>query len=239
MIQVENLKEVLSSIGFVRSSVGECFRRDYDNCSVIVDFDNKKILYPEDKGLKVNDKTTSNFDHPENFIVLDCVCRLLEKGYRPEHIELEPRWTVGREAKGGKADILVHDIDGKSLLIIECKTWGKEFNKEKKKTEQDGGQLFSYWQQENATRWLALYASDWIGDTIQYKCLVINCTDDANINKFAERIMISKHIRMQEMIRNILKYGMRLTKSNGLITSSLTAIVRRIRLEYLLYEKRN
>ena len=102
MIQVENLKEVLSSIGFVRSSVGECFRRDYDNCSVIVDFDNKKILHPEDKGLKVNDKTTSNFDHPENFIVLDCVCRLLEKGYRPEHIELEPRWTVGREAKGGK-----------------------------------------------------------------------------------------------------------------------------------------
>lgn len=187
MIQVENLKEVLSSIGFVRSSVGECFRRDYDNCSVIVDFDNKKILHPEDKGLKVNDKTTSNFDHPENFIVLDCVCRLLEKGYRPEHIELEPRWTVGREAKGGKADILVHDIDGKSLLIIECKTWGKEFNKEKKKTEQDGGQLFSYWQQENATRWLALYASDWIGDTIQYKCLVINCTDDANINKFAEK----------------------------------------------------
>ncbi len=187
MIQVENLKEVLSSIGFVRSSVGECFRRNYDNCSVIVDFDNKKILYPEDKGLKVNDKTTSNFDHPENFVVLDCVCRLLEKGYRPEHIELEPRWTVGREAKGGKADILVHDIDGKSLLIIECKTWGTEFNKEKKKTEQDGGQLFSYWQQENATRWLALYASDWIGDTIQYKCLVINCTDDANINKFAEK----------------------------------------------------
>jgi len=75
MIQVENLKEVLSSIGFVRSSVGECFRRNYDNCSVIVDFDNKKILYPEDKGLKVNDKTTSNFDHPENFVVLDCVCR--------------------------------------------------------------------------------------------------------------------------------------------------------------------
>ena len=187
MIQVENLKEVLSSIGFVRSSVGECFRRDYDNCSVIVDFDNKKKIYPEDKGLKVTDKTTSNFDHPENFVVLDCVCRLLEKGYRPEHIELEPRWTVGREAKGGKADILVHDIDGKSLLIIECKTWGTEFNKEKKKTEQDGGQLFSYWQQENATLWLALYASDWIGNTIQYKCLVINCTDDANINKFAEK----------------------------------------------------
>lgn len=50
MIQVENLKEVLSSIGFVRSSVGECFRRDYDNCSVIVDFDNKKKYIQKIKG---------------------------------------------------------------------------------------------------------------------------------------------------------------------------------------------
>ena len=58
MIHVENLKEVLSSIGFVRSSVGECFRRDYDNCSVIVDFDNKKILYP----------LTFNLEEPEPFI---------------------------------------------------------------------------------------------------------------------------------------------------------------------------
>lgn len=187
MIQLDNLKEVLNHIGFIRESMGEYFKREYSTCTVAVDFDNKKIIYPEDKGLIVNDKTTSNFDKNENFVVLECVCRLLEKGYRPEHIELEPRWTLGHDPSGGKADILIKDSDNKSLLIIECKTAGEKFNKEKKNTEEDGGQLFSYWQQEISTRWLALYASDWNDDRLLYKCLVINCTDDANITKMAEK----------------------------------------------------
>lgn len=189
MIQLTNLKKVLEDIGFVKESIGEYYKHEYDACAIAVDFDNKKIIYPEDKGLKVHDKTTSNFEHPENFVVLECVCRLLEKGYRPEHIELEPRWTLGRgqEAKSGKADILVKDAEEKSLIIIECKTSGTEFNKEKKNTDDYGGQLFSYWQQENATRWLALYASDWHDDSLSYKCFVISCSDDANIVKMAEK----------------------------------------------------
>ena len=187
MITKDNLNKVLEIIGFVRDTEGDFYKREYNTCIVTVDFDNKKIIYPEDKGFKVNDKTTSNFEHPENFVVLECVCRLLEKGYRPEHIELEPRWTLGHDAKGGKADILVKDNEGNSLLIIECKTAGTEYNKEKKNTEEDGGQLFSYWQQENSTRWLALYASDWNDDGLKYKCHVISCKDDANIVKMAEK----------------------------------------------------
>ena len=187
MIQLDNLKEVLLAIGFIREPMGEYYKQEYESCAVSVDFDNKRIIYPEEKGLKVNDKTTSNFEHPENFVVLECVCRLLEKGYRPEHIELEPRWTLGHDAKGGKADILVKDDGGKPLLIIECKTAGTEFNKERKNTEEDGGQLFSYWQQEISTRWLALYTSDWQNGELSHKCLVISCSDDANIANMAEK----------------------------------------------------
>lgn len=187
MITKDNLQDLLLAIGFTKDAIGNTYQRQFTTCRVLVDFDNKKIVYPEAQGLKVNDKTTSNFEHDENFVVLECVCRLLDKGYRPEHIELEPRWNLGHDAKGGKADILVKDDEGKSLLIIECKTSGTEFNKEKKNTEEDGGQLFSYWQQEGATRWLALYASDWKDDAVSYKCLVINCTDDANIAKIAEK----------------------------------------------------
>ena len=199
MIQLDNLKEVLSVIGFVCEPMGEFYKRDFETCVVSVDCDNRKIIYPEDKGLIVNDKTTSNFDKNENFVVLECVCRLLEKGYRPEHIELEPRWTIGHDPSGGKADILVKDENGKSLLIIECKTAGEKFNKEKKNTEEDGGQLFSYWQQEISTRWLALYASDWKEDTLSYNCLVINCSDDANIVKMAEK---DKDVKIYVNARN-------------------------------------
>lgn len=187
MITIDNIKDVLSQIGFEKVDIGDYYKIDYTGCSMAVDFDNAKLIYPEEKGLVVNDKTTSNFSHPENFVVFECVCRLLEKGYRPEHIELEPRWTLGHDAKGGKADILVKDEDGNPLLIIECKTAGAEFNKEKKNTEEDGGQLFSYWQQEGATRWLALYSSDFKNSELSYKCFCVSCTDDANIVKIAEK----------------------------------------------------
>ena len=187
MITKDNLKKVLSFLGFEKETVGEYYSKIYSTCSIHVDFDNETLIYPEDKGLVVNDKTTSNFSHNENFVVFECVCRLLDKGYRPEHIELEPRWTLGHDAKGGKADILVKDEDKNPLIIVECKTAGAEFNKEKKKTEEDGGQLFSYWQQEGATRWLTLYSSDFKDNEICYKCLSVNCSDDANIAKIAEK----------------------------------------------------
>jgi len=187
MIVIDNFKIVLEKIGFLKDPIGEFYRLDYETCTMAVDIVNQKLIYPEDKGLIVNDKTTSNFSHPENFVVFECVCRLLKKGYRPEHIELEPRWHLGHDAKGGKADILVRDKDGKTLLIIECKTAGGEFTREKKNTEDDGGQLFSYWQQEGSTRWLSLYASDYLNGDITYKSLSINCTDDANIVKIAEK----------------------------------------------------
>lgn len=133
MITKDNLKKVLSFLGFEKETVGEYYSKIYSTCSIHVDFDNETLIYPEDKGLVVNDKTTSNFSHNENFVVFECVCRLLDKGYRPEHIELEPRWTLGHDAKGGKADILVKDEDKNPLIIVECKTAGAEFNKEKKK----------------------------------------------------------------------------------------------------------
>lgn len=187
MITTANLQKVLHFIGFTKQSIGEFYTKDFGTCQMAVDVDNQKLIYPEDKGLVVNDKTTSNFSHPENFVVFECVCRLLEKGYRPEHMELEPRWQLGRDGKSGKADIVVKDTDGSVLIIIECKTAGTEYNKEITNTEEYGGQLFSYWQQENATRWLALYASDWKDGEVKVTSQVINCTDDANILRMAEK----------------------------------------------------
>ena len=48
-----------------------------------VDFTNKELIYPEE--ITIHDTTTSNFSHPENFVVFECVHRLLEKGYKPQY----------------------------------------------------------------------------------------------------------------------------------------------------------
>lgn len=188
MITEANLEKVLNVLGYSKNKKVYSKRFSESDCTIYVDLEKKKISYPEDRGFKVNDTTTCNFSHPENFVVLECVSRLLDKGYRPEHLELEKRWSLGHEKKSGKADICVHDVNGIDMLcIIECKTDGSEYDKELTNLNSDGGQLFSYWQQERSAKWLILYASTLIDDEIDYTTESVNCSDDANILELSKK----------------------------------------------------
>ena len=187
MITKDNFKQVLETLGFAQ--IMGIYTRKYNNvdCELKVDFKNEKLIFPTEKGFQVNDETTSNFSHPENFVVFECVARLFEKGYRPEHIALEPRWSLGHGGKSGKADICVKNKDDSPYLcIIECKTADSEYKKEKHNMISDGGQLFSYWQQVRATKWLVLYASDFSNNKISYTTATVNCSDDANFMELAK-----------------------------------------------------
>ena len=68
---------------------------------------NKKINYGNE--IVIGNATTSNFSKPENFVVLECVDRLLEKGYKPKNIELEKIYPSGH-GHSGNLDILVKSI---------------------------------------------------------------------------------------------------------------------------------
>lgn len=189
MITLDTFKDVLDKLGFTNEH--DMYTRHFDtvDCDLKADFRNKRLIYPTEKGFQVNDGTTSNFAHPENFVVFECVARLLEKGYRPEHIELEPRWTLGHGGKSGKADICVRNKDGSPYLcIIECKTAESEYKKELSNMRQNGGQLFSYWQQSKATKWLVLYASDFDQETQRLTSTIatVSCSDDANLVELAK-----------------------------------------------------
>lgn len=193
MIDVSNLKDTLKTLGFI--AYGDIYEKAFSEigCSLKVDFQAKRLIYPNEiKGRERND----SFDQKENFVVFECVCRLLSKGYRPEHIELEKEWHLGHDAKGGRADICVSDTSGNMLFIIECKTWGREYDKALNNTKSDGAQLFSYWQQEHSCKWLVLYASDLRSGCIAYKAPTIDCSDDANI------ILLSKKDKSIKLYRD-------------------------------------
>lgn len=171
MITKENFKDLLILLDFKENPAQIFSKTLTNNTALKVDFKAKKLIYPantsanlsEPNGIIIHDDTTSNFSRPENFVVFECVHRLLQKGYKKEHIELEPRWNLGREAKGGKADILVRDNEQKPYLLIECKTTdskNSEFMKEWRRMQTDGGQLFSYFWQERDVKFLCLYTSD-------------------------------------------------------------------------------
>ena len=179
MITKNNLKDLLQTLGF--TTEGDTFQKSIGEADLKVDCDKQRIIYPEDRGLKVNERQTCNFSQNENFVVFECVYRLLEQGYKPEHLELEPRWKVGHGASGGRADILVKDRENKPWLIIECKTAGDEFEKAWAKTHQDGDQLFSYAQQISEIQYLCLYASSFIETELHFNHEIIPHRDNPEI----------------------------------------------------------
>lgn len=192
MITKDNLHKVLEKLGFVKS--GALFLKHFPNhgCDIQVDFSEGKIIYPSNLDTGAN--TTTNFSQPENFVVLECVCRLLEKGYEPQTIFLEKSWTLGHTGKSGRADITVYDKDAKGnpqqvYLIIECKRAGSDYKNARKEMfeDSDGKQLFSYWAQARSAKWLQLYASDYDEDKdeITFQEEVVRSYDDENVEALA------------------------------------------------------
>lgn len=193
MITKDNLHKVLDKLGFVKS--GALFLKHFSNhgCDIQVDFSEGEIIYPSNLDTGAN--TTTNFSQPENFVVLECVCRLLEKGYEPQTIFLEKSWTLGHTGKSGRADITVYDKDDKGnpqqvYLIIECKRAGSDYRDARKEMfeDSDGKQLFSYWAQARSAKWLQLYASDYDEDKneITFQEEVVRSYDDENVEALAK-----------------------------------------------------
>lgn len=189
MIDVTKLVSVLLALGYEASDDACIYSKAWPafDASITVDIARAVISYPEEAGLKVNKHTTCNFSDNENFVVLECVTRLLDKGYRPSSLELEREWSLGHTQKSGRADICVSGEDGTTLAIIECKTAGTEFAHAWRDTQADGGQLFSYWQQERSCSWLVLYAADMDEKGLSHEVQTISCEDDANYVALAGR----------------------------------------------------
>ena len=153
MLDKKNFAAALKAMNFTAN--GNRYEKIFSEGVVMrADLDAKKLFYP--RQLKGREHNTSCEDSDkENLVVFECVNRLLDKGYKPEDIQLEKSWHLGHTSKSGRADICVSSGD-KVLFIIECKTFGAEFNHEHDNMKADGGQLFSYWQQEQSCQWLIL-----------------------------------------------------------------------------------
>lgn len=126
--------------------------------------------------IKIHHKGTSSLEKPENLVVLECIIRLLKKGYSPLNIELEKTWPLGRLWKG-RLDILVRDTQKKAFALIECKCWGIDYANERNKILEDGGQIFTYFVQERGATVLILYSSTIKNGQISFQTEAINASN--------------------------------------------------------------
>lgn len=169
-MEENKIKELLKAMKYMpKNGANNVYTKEYpshDNYSIEVDFNSKKINYGDK--IILGNTTTSNFSKPENFVVLECVDKLLKKGYKPQNIELEKVYPSGR-GHSGNLDILVYSEEHTAYLMIECKTSGTEYSKEHNKMIKDGGQLFTYYALDRDARYLCLYSSMLSGEKIKYK----------------------------------------------------------------------
>ena len=177
MITKHNFPNLLENLGF--SQDGEVYFKAISGYELRVDFINKKLIYPE--GITAERDTTKNFNQNENFVVFECVHKLLVAGYKPEHITLEPKTVGGREDTSFYCDILVKNNVGEEYLLIECKTTDikdSEFDKAWKRMQKDGGQLFNYFNSYRKAQYLCLYASDWLNNQVERSYHLVSLKDN-------------------------------------------------------------
>ncbi len=64
-------KEVLTKLDLVDS--GDAFTKESKEIDALlkVDFKKQQLIYPEDKGLTIDERQTFNFSDPENFVVFE------------------------------------------------------------------------------------------------------------------------------------------------------------------------
>jgi type I restriction enzyme M protein len=187
-----NNKKLIQALGFLpKENTSGIFQKKYsksNNYTIEIDFE-KEIINFGNK-IKGESKTSQNFSQAENWVVLECVDRLLEKGYQPQNLTLEKTWKTGH-GTSGRLDILVSKDDNSAYLMIECKTWGTEFEKELKNLEKNGGQLFTYFQQDKNADVVMLYASKLEGKKVDYKNTIVKIEEDyrqaGNVKDFFER----------------------------------------------------
>jgi len=220
-MEESKIKELLNILNYLpKDGANNIYIKNYsfhNNYKIEVDFNRKKIDYG--KKIVIGNATTSNFSKAENFVVLECVNRLLEKGYKPENIELEKIYPSGH-GHSGNLDILVYSEDHTSYLMIECKTDGTEYNKQHHKILKDGGQLFTYYALDRNVKYLCLYSSVLKNGKIKYKNSIVPVSNEwrqlatsqeiyAHWNKlFKDNGIFEEYASPYEIKHKVLTYGM-------------------------------
>ncbi|MFY9106952.1 restriction endonuclease subunit S [Aliarcobacter cryaerophilus] len=188
------MKDLLISLGFdYKENAKDVLIKPYTNhekYSIEINLEKNSINFGDKIFFNDSRNSNQNITKPEDLVVLECVDRLLKKGYKPQNIILEKVYPTGH-GTSGRLDILITNKDNKAFMMIECKTWGKEFDKAYDKLKKDGGQLFTYFQQDKDAQILVLYTSELINKKLEYKNEIIKIEEEyrntSNVKDFFDR----------------------------------------------------
>lgn len=151
----------------------------------IYDFEHNKVKYSEKiKGWKIE-----KFRGDEEVVRAFVLAKLVnELGYKPENIELEKQYDIGRpKVNKPRIDIIVRDENGDAFLYIELKS---PQDYEKDKDEVIEKQLFNLASQEKGqgknVKYLVLYTFELNEAEVKDKCILIDYENFTSYDSWKE-----------------------------------------------------
>ncbi len=157
-------------LGYVEEITDMYVKKYSDSYYINIEAEKQEIDYQANIKPIKNIPTTL-FEH-KDFVVLECVNRLLEKGYTRKYLHLN-----GNTARTGKPDVIIYDKLGDPFCVIDCKRWGKDFKDGLVEIKKGKGVLFSYLKNNKETRNLCLYTSRLDGGLLEYKQAIISSSN--------------------------------------------------------------
>jgi len=194
MFKEKYQNDLMSKLKFIpKENSSNIYQKTYplhSNYNIEIDLNNNTINFGNHIFFNDSKNAIQKITKEEDLVVLECVDRLLTKGYNPKNIILEKVYPSGH-GTSGRLDILVTNDDDSAYMMIECKTWGKEFDKSFVKLNKDGGQLFTYFQQDKDAEILVLYASRFDNKKIEYTNQIVKIEEEykttSNVKDFYDR----------------------------------------------------
>ena len=150
------------------------------------DFENKKVKYSD----KIRGWKIDKFRGDEEIVRAYLLSKLVnELGYKPENIELEKQYDIGRpKVNKPRIDIIVRDQNQDAFLYIELKA-PNEF--EKNQDEIIEKQLYNLASQEKGqgknVKYLILYAFDIDEEQIKDKVILIDYEKFSSFDEWKEK----------------------------------------------------
>lgn len=151
-----------------------------------IDFDKRNVSYTSQiKQNREIKKITGDEEIVRAYILTKLVNEL---GYRPENIEIEKEYDIGRpKVNKPRIDVIVRDSKGDAFLYIELKN-PDEYEKDKDEVIEK--QLFNLAAQEKGqginVKYLVLYSFEIVNNEIVDKCILIDYTKFLSFEAWAQ-----------------------------------------------------
>ena len=164
-------------LGFVEETSDNFVKKYSDSYQINIEAERQEINYGNN--FRINNSTPTNLYEHKDFVVLECVNRLLEKGYFRTDLQL-----INDADKVEMPDIIVCDNLGNKYFAIDCRQWGKDFEKEFANFKKGNSRLLSYYKNFKEVKYLCLYTSRLDGGLLELKNPIISTSNIDNKIEF-------------------------------------------------------